>query len=298
MYKNDNSTRRDVHAEITAQLIKAIEEGPAAPSLPWRRPGGALHMPLNVLTGKPYNGINIVSLWVAAASRSYSLPIWGTYRQWAECGAQVRKSEKSSLVIFYKEYETDPDPDNADDTGKRLVARASHVFNADQVDGFVAPDAPADLGPIDRIARADQFVLCTGASIRHGGFQAYYAPSTDHIQMPGEGYFAGTETMSRSEGYYATLVHELVHWSGAGHRLNRSMGKRFGDAAYAAEELIAEIGAAFLCCELGITQTLRPDHAGYLANWLTLLKADPKAIFTAAAKASEAATWLKAKARP
>jgi antirestriction protein ArdC len=109
-----------------------------------------------------------------------------------------------------------------------------------------------------------------------------------------EGLFTGTNTMTRDEGYYAVLVHELVHWTGVPHRLDRQMGKRFGDKCYAAEALVAEIGAAFLCAELGITQDVRPDHVQYLANWLTLLKEDSRAIFTAAAQASEAAAYLRA----
>lgn len=291
--KNNVSTRRDIHVDITNQLIAAIEADPDKPTLPWRRSGGALHLPANALTGNRYNGINILSLWVAAGQRSYNTALWATYRQWAEAGAQVRKGEKSSLVVFYKEYDTDPDPDDAEDNGKRRVARASYVFNADQVDGFTPPQAPAQLGPIERLERADRFVGATAAEIQHGGERAFYAPATDHIQMPDEGLFTGTETMTRTEGYYATLVHELIHWSGAKPRLDRQMGKRFGDAAYAAEELVAEIGAAFLCAELEITPELRPDHAQYLANWLQLLKDDPKAIFAAAARASEASTFLK-----
>jgi antirestriction protein ArdC len=291
-------TRRDLHAEITNQLIAAIEADPGQPSLPWRRSTGAPHLPVNALTGNTYNGINILNLWVTAEARGFGTPIWGTYRQWSEMGAQVRKGEKSSLVIFYREFETDPHPEDERDDGKRRMAQASFVFNASQVDGFESPAAPQSLGPIERIAGADRFVSATGASIVHGGDRAYFAPSLDRIQMPEEGLFAGTETMNRSEGYYATLVHELVHWSGAKHRLDREMGKRFGDHAYAAEELVAEIGAAFLCSELGITQDVRPDHAQYLANWLKLLKDDSKAIFTAAARASEAARFLAGKASP
>jgi antirestriction protein ArdC len=248
-------------------------------------------MPVNTLSGKHYNGINILSLWVAAQVRGFGVPVWGTYRQWQEKGCQVRRGEKSSLVVFYKEFETDPEDD--DDHGKRRMARASFVFNADQVDGWTPPEAQASLGPVERIARADGFVTATGANIRHGGARAYFDGRTDHIQMPDEGLFTGTQTMTRSEGYYATLVHELVHWSGSDKRLRRDMSGRFGNAAYAAEELIAEIGAAFLCSELEITPDLRPDHAAYINNWLQLLKSDPKAIFTAAARASEAATYLK-----
>lgn len=291
--RNSTNARRDIHADITNQLITAIEADPGKPSLPWRRGGGALHLPVNVLTGNAYNGINIVALWVGAETQGYAAPIWGTYRQWAERGCQVRKGEKSSTVIFYKEFEAEPDPTDAEDNGNRRVARASCVFNADQVDGFERLQQPERLGPVERLAQADHFVAATAARIEHGGERAFYGFSSDHIQMPEEGLFTGTASMTRSEGYYATLVHELVHWSGAKHRLDREMGKRFGDMAYAAEELVAEIGAAFLCAELGITQELRPDHAQYLANWLTLLKDDTRAIFTAAARASEAVSFLK-----
>jgi antirestriction protein ArdC len=284
---------RDIHSEITASLIAAIEADPGKPCMPWRRSSGPLFMPVNALTHNAYNGINVVSLWVAAECLGYTAPVWATYRQWSELGCQVRKGEKSSLVVFYKEYESEPDPDKADDDGKRRVARASHVFNASQVDGYTAPDAPQPLGPIERLEAVDRFIVATGASIQHGGDRAFYRPSTDHIQMPEEGLFCGTDTMTRSEGYYATVTHELTHWSGAKHRLARDMGKRFGDAAYAAEELVAEIASAFLCAELGITQDTRADHAQYLAQWLTLMKADSRAVFAAAAKASEAVAYLK-----
>jgi antirestriction protein ArdC len=293
-----SAQRRDIHVEITNKLIAAIEADPGNPSLPWRRSAGPLFMPTNALTRNAYNGINVVSLWVSAEIRGYSAPIWATYRQWAELGAQVRKGEKSSLVIFYKDYDTDPEPENADDDGKRRFARASYVFNAAQVEGFTVPGAPERLGPIERIAAADRFMAATGIRIEHGGDRAFYCPSTDHIRMPDEGLFCGTGTMSRSEGYYGTLLHEGVHASGHKTRLNRDMGKRFGDAAYAAEELVAEIGSAFLCSDLGITQDVRADHAQYLAHWLTLLKDDNRAIFTAAAKASEAVGYLKSLQAP
>lgn len=291
---NPRSERRDIHTEITAQLIAAIEADPGRPSLPWRRSSAPLFMPENALTKKFYNGINIVSLWVSAECRGFEAPIWATYRQWAELGAQVRKGEKSSLVIFYKEYETDPAPDNADDDSKRRVARASYVFNASQVDGFTLPEAPQPLGPVERIDAADRFIRATGARVEHGGDRAFYRPSTDHIQMPDEDRFCGTDTMTRSEAYFPVLAHECIHWSGSDKRLAREYGKRFGDAAYAAEELVAEIGSAFLCAELGITQDTRPDHAQYLAQWLKLLKDDSRAVFTAAARASEAVAYLKA----
>lgn len=291
--QSQKTQRRDIHAEITNKLIAAIKADPGKPVMPWRRASGPLFMPVNALTGNAYNGINVVSLWVSAEVSGYTAPVWATYRQWSELGCQVRKGEKSSLVVFYKEYDSEPDPENADDNGKRRVARASYVFNAGQVDGYARPDAPEPLGPVERLQAVDAFVAATAARIEHGGESAYYRPSTDHIQMPDEGLFCGTGTMSRGEAYYAVLAHELTHWSGAKHRLARDMGKRFGDAAYASEELVAEIASAFLCAEFGITQDTRADHAQYLAHWLKLLQDDSRAIFTAAAKASEAVAYLK-----
>lgn len=293
MSASARTPRRDIHAEITNQLIAAIESGPGKLSMPWRRSSAPLFMPSNALTGNAYNGINIVSLWVSAECLGYSAPIWATYRQWSELGCQVRKGEKSSLVVFYKEYASEPDPQNADDDGKRRVARASYVFNASQVDGYTLPEAPQPLGSIERLEAVDQFIAASGARIEHGGERAFYRPSTDHIQMPDEGLFCGTDTMSRGEAYYAVLTHELTHWTAAPTRLGRELGKRFGDAAYAAEELVAEIASAFLCAELGITQDTRADHAQYLAQWLKLMKDDSRAIFAAAAKASEAVAYLK-----
>ena len=240
--------RLDIYAEITGKLITAIEGDPGKPDMPWRRSSLPLFMPQNALTGNAYNGINVVSLWVAAECLGYSAPIWATYKQWSELGAQVRKGERSSLVVFYKQYDADPNPDDADDNGKRRVARASSVFNAAQVDGYALPDSPQPLGPVERLEAVDRFVTATGARIEHGGERAFYRPATDHIQMPDENLFCGTVNMTRTEGYYATLTHELTHWSGAPSRLARDMGKRFGDAAYAAEELVALSGQSG--CEL------------------------------------------------
>jgi antirestriction protein ArdC len=157
-HSNRTSARQDVYAEITSQLVAAIEANPGRPSLPWRKSSGALFVPVNALTQNAYNGINVVSLWVAAEVKNFTSPVWATYKQWLELGAQVRKDEKSSLVIFYKEFETGPNPDDASDHGKRRVARASRVFNAFQVDGYEATIRPEPLGPIERIAAADLFV--------------------------------------------------------------------------------------------------------------------------------------------
>lgn len=153
------------------------------------------------------------------------------------------------------------------------------------MDGYeVALPEPKD--PVQAITDADAFVTKTGAEVRHGGVRAFYRPSGDFIQMPDKERFTGSETSTATEGYYGTLLHELVHWTGIERRCDRQFGKRFGDDAYAVEELVAELGAAFLCADLGITPEPRPDHAAYIEHWLKVLKADNRAAFTAASKAA------------
>jgi antirestriction protein ArdC len=204
----------------------------------------------------------------------------------------------SASATYYRQFDTDPDPDDPGDDGKRHVARASWVFNCAQVEGYTPPPQPDPLGPIQRILDADRFFAAVGARIVHGGEEAYYRPPTDTIHMPDEGLFTGTATMTRSEAYFAVLAHEHIHYTGHPSRLDRNLAKRFGKAEVAAEELVAEIGSAFLCAELGITQDVRADHAQYLVSWLQLLKGDPKAIFTAAARASEAVNYLNGLQHP
>jgi antirestriction protein ArdC len=163
------------------------------------------------------------------------------------------------------------------------------------VNGYQAPVSDAaPMTVITPIEQAEAFVAATGAAIHHGGDRAYYRPSTDSIHLPPRDAFIDTPTSTPAESYYSTLCHELTHWTSAEPRCNRQLGKRFGDQAYAMEELVAELGAAFLCADLRITAEPRVDHAQYLASWLAVLKADKKAIFTAASKASEAAAFLAA----
>lgn len=285
--------RFDVHQHITDQIVTAMEAGASQWQMPWHRSAPALTRPKNIASGNAYRGINILSLWVAAEAKDFSCGLWGTYKQWHEKGAQVRKGEKSTVIVFYRELER-PRDDDPSETETVLFARASRVFNAAQVDGFTLPEGEA-MPTEDRIkpiAAAEAFVAATGARITIGGERAFYRPSEDMIGMPDRPRFTGTDTLSPTEGWYGTLLHELTHWSGATHRLDRQLSARFGDDAYAMEELIAELGAAFLCAELGIAATPRPDHAAYLAGWLKVLKADKKAVFTAASAASRAADYL------
>lgn len=278
--------KRDIYREVTDSIINAIEANPGKVVLPWHREG-IMSIPTNVHSSNHYQGINIVSLWVSAMLHNYEHAYWGTYKQWAEKGAQVRKGEKSSLIIFYKELEIENDDGEKD---KIPMARASAVFNVAQVDGYDI-DIP-DYGQIDRISQVDSFITATGAVIKPGGATAAYSPSGDYIKMPDEGRFVATEQSTRQEGYYSTLLHELTHWTGHKTRLDRDMTSRFGDEGYAMEELVAELGSSFLCAGLQIELVPRIDHAQYIAHWLQVLKNDKKAIFIAAAKAQAATKFL------
>jgi antirestriction protein ArdC len=284
------SERFDIHQHITDQIIVAIESGAGEFRLPWHRSAGNIMRPVNIASKNAYRGVNILTLWATADEKGYSSGTWGTYKQWAEVGAQVRKGEKSAYIVFYKEITVGSD--QGDEAETRLFARASPVFAAEQVDGFTSPviETPATLIP--PIEQAETFVAKTGATIHHGGSRAFYRPSTDSIQLPPREAFIGSPTSTAAEAYYSTLLHELTHYTSHESRCNRQLGKRFGDDAYAMEELVAELGAAFLCADLGISDAPRPDHAQYLDHWLTVMKADKKAIFTAASKASEAVTFL------
>lgn len=290
-----NTTRlTDVHQQVTDQIVSAIEKGAGDYMMPWHCKGIAQNRPTNILTGNRYRGVNVLALWVAALQYGFSSGTWGTYRQWQAKGAQVRKGEKAALIVFYKPMERNEiDTETGTlESSRYMFARASWVFNADQVDGWTPPSSESVANPAQILESAERFVTTTKASVQHGGHMAYYRPASDHIQMPERSTFTGTATSSATESYYSVLLHELTHWTGAKDRLDRGLDGRFGSNAYAMEELVAELGAAFLCADLGITLTPRPDHAAYLANWLEVLKGDKRAIFTAAAKAAQAADYL------
>lgn len=287
--------RFDVHQHITDQIVTAIEAGAGSWIMPWHRSAHSTGRPKNITSGAAYRGINTLSLWIAAEAGGFEHGIWGTYKQWQDKGAQVRKGEKSSVIVFYKELER-PSEDNPAEMEKMLFARASRVFNAAQVDGFSLPageDAPSE-DQTQPVSAAEVLVAASGAKVNIGGDRAYYRPAEDVITMPDRPRFTGSETSSPTEAWYGTLLHELTHWSGAPHRLDRNLSGRFGDDAYAMEELIAELGAAFLCADCGVTAEPRADHAAYLAGWLKVLKADKKAVFSAASAASRAADYITA----
>ena len=291
------TSKFDVHQEITNRIVDALESAGEF-TLPWiKRQGGSFARPVNVASKKPYNGVNIVSLWVSAQANEYPSNVWGTYRQWQQSGRQVRKGEKSSLIVLYRtlDIEQTNEATGEVEQSERMFARASWVFNAAQVDGFeTVEEQLPEQALFDPLERAEAFATSTGAVIEEGGDQACYNPAMDMIRMPERRRFVGTDTLPAGEAFYATLCHELVHWSGAKQRLNRDLSGRFGCESYAIEELVAELGSAFLCGDLRLTPEPRADHACYIKNWLSVLKSDKKAIFTAASKASEAANWLLA----
>lgn len=292
----------NVYETITANIITAIEQGAGEFRMPWHRASTADGMPCNAVTGAQYQGSNILTLWVTAQAKKFDSNKWATFKQWQSIGAQVRKGEKSAIGIYFNMFERENE-----ETGESKAipfARPFHLFNAAQVDGYTAPNTTPRQDLTQTIQNADEVIAATGAKITHSGNSAFYRPSTDEIYMPPRDAFIGTKTSTATETYYSTTLHELTHWTGHTSRLARDFtrSKRFGDQAYAGEELVAELGAAFLCAQLGITNEPRADHAQYLAHWLKVLKADSRAIVRAASDAQKAANFIlapnKAKAEP
>lgn len=236
-------------------------------------------MPMNAITGRCYSGINIPILWSSADLNCFPTNAWLTFKQAIEKGGRVRKGERATTVVFTKRITVD----NDDDERQISMLRTFHLFNVDQVEGIEALQATPETPPEGAV---QAFIDATGADIRYGGNKAGFVPSWDIITLPNPSSFTGQEQ------YEATALHELCHWSGHEKRLNRDLKNRFGTQAYAAEELIAELGAAFLCAHLGVQGELR--HASYIQSWISLLKDDDRAIFTAASKASQAADFLRA----
>lgn len=302
----------DVHEAITQKIVTAIEAGAGTFEMPWHRPGVAFTIPRNAATSKPYRGSNILSLWIDADAKKFEHQVFATYKQWQELGAQVRGGEKGSLIVKYGEWvpkngADDIKPDHGNDQdgdqAKRLYAKPAFVFNIDQVDAPVelratlVPPEPERKDLTERLDHVDAFIAATRAEFREGGQRAFYRHKDsrgegDFIQMPPRNLFTGTATSTPTESYESCRLHELGHWSGAEHRLNRKFGERFGDKEYAFEELCGELISAFLCAELEFTNTPRLDHAQYIASWVEVLNGDTKAIFTAASLATKAVDYL------
>ena len=285
--------KRDLHREITDKIVAAIEAGAGEWRLPWVGHKGG--MPVNAITGKAYRGVNIITLWLEGTARAYPSQEWASYKQWQAKGAQVRKGERGAMIVYYDAITREATNSATGETIEEHIPflKYSHVFNASQVDGYQPAPVPRP-NLAARIETAERFVMASGATVQYGLARAFYSQSRDIIGMPDWDAFIDTATASATENAYGTLLHELTHWTGHPSRCARDFAKRFGNEAYAAEELVAELGAAFLCGEIGIEAEPRADHAQYLSHWLVILKSDKRAIFTAASKASAAVDYLNA----
>lgn len=291
MTKTTTTPRADVYSRVTSRIIADLEQGVR----PWLKPWAASHTegriarPLRA-NGTPYRGINVLLLWGDAIEKGYSRNIWMTYKQAEEIGAHIRKGEHGSLVVYADRMTKTETNEKGEELEREIPFMKGYtVFNVEQIEDLPAhylaqPEQKAE--PLELIEQAEAFFTKTGATFRHGGNRAFFSPAQDLIQLP------PAEAFKDAESYAATKAHELIHWSGHESRLAREFGKRFGDTAYAREELVAELGAAFLCADLGITPETREDHAAYLDNWLQVLKEDKRAIFSAASHAQKAADYL------
>ena len=289
-------TRADVYSRITDKIVADLEQGVR----PWMKPWNADHAagritrPLR-FNGVPYKGINVLMLWTASVAKGYACPLWLTFKQALDLGGHVRKGETGELVVFANRITRTEKDDKGEEIEREIPFMKGYtVFNAEQCDNlpahYYAKAEPPTLEPLQRIEAAERFFAETGADIRYGGTRAFYASGSDHIQMP------PFETFKDAESHAATLAHELTHWTKHDKRLARDFGRVVrGDEGYAKEELVAELGAAFLCADLGITPEVRPDHAAYIASWLKTLKGDKRFIFSAAAHAQRAADYLHSK---
>lgn len=290
--RQSGATRPDLYSTITDQILADLEKGVT----PWTRPwsvghaAGPVSRPLRH-SFEPYSGVNTLVLWATAVERGYAAPIWMTFRQALELGGAVRKGEKGTMVVYANRITREEETDTGEAAQRSIrFLKAYTVFNVEQIDGlpqrFLA--APAILPEDQRIARAEAFLEAVKAHVVHGGEAACYNLALDRIQLPPFGAFAS------AHDYYATRGHETVHWTRHPSRLDRDLGRKaFGDEGYAREELVAELGAAFLCADLGVDLRPRQDHAAYIGHWLSVLAADKRAIFTAASHAQKAVDYLK-----
>lgn len=278
----------DLYASVTARIVAALEAGTSPWSCPWRGQGVDAR-PANATTSRVYRGINVLLLNLRAMSEGYASNRWLTFAQAQALGAHVRKGEHGSQIVFFKLHELD-EPAAAEPDQRRVVPllRAFTVFNVDQVDGLpeamrAQPLPPTGWQPIEA---AERILAASGARVCHGGSKAFYAPGPDQIQMPPR------QAFDSAADYYATALHELTHWTGHPSRCNRPLGMRHGIDAYAFEELVAEMGSAFLADYCGLVGRLQ--HASYIASWLQALRNDKRLIFTASSQAQKAADFLLA----
>jgi antirestriction protein ArdC len=285
--EHTSGIKADVYQKVTDAIVNAIEQGAGAYHMPWTMRKDKGFSPVSVGSAQAYRGVNTIVLWAQAQSKGYASALWGTYQQWLSLGSQVRKGEHGSPVVYWGTYGKQTE-DSEDDSRVRLFCKGYTVFNAEQVDGFkLSAKLTPKLSHNERIARAESFFARVGVAVRDGGNRAFYRPD-----VPGAVWMPGFEQFPEASQFYSVLAHETTHWTSHASRCNRELGKRFGDSAYAVEELIAELGSAYTMAHLEIELTPRGDHAAYIDSWLKVLKADKRAIFTASSKAQQAADFM------
>lgn len=286
---------RDIHREVTETIISQLEKG----TIPWRQPWQGqsskdfFDLPYNTISNNHYKGINIVLLWGATIDKNFDTAEWATFKQWSEKKETIRKGEKGSMIVYYDFLEKE---DDKGEIQKIPFLKSYHVFNRCQLSSYTPQEFKLETETIplvQRIEVVDRFIENTKAVIEHRANGAFYRPSEDKIYMPKVETFQDTQSCTATEGYYSTLLHELVHWSGSSKRLDRTKSKRFGDNQYAVEELVAELGSAFLCAEFDIGNAEKGDHASYIASWLKVLKDNKHCIVSAASEASKAVNYIK-----
>jgi antirestriction protein ArdC len=287
-----NTEKQDVYTRITNKIVADLEQGVRPWMKPWNASNttGRITRPLRH-NGVPYSGINILMLWASSIEQGFAAPIWMTFKQAFELNAHVRKGQKGSLVVYANSITKTEDDGSGNEVEREIPFMKGYtVFNVEQIEGlpeiyYTVPEMK--LTTVERIERAEAFFASTRADIRYRGDRAFYSCDGDYIQMP------VIEAFRDAESFYATLAHEGTHWTRHASRLERDFGRKtWGDEGYAREELVAELGAAFLCADLGLTPEVRDDHAAYIATWLIALKNDKRAIFSAAAHAQKAVDFL------
>jgi antirestriction protein ArdC len=279
---------KDLYSDVSARVLAELERG----AVPWVKPWSATagkNMPCNAVTNRPYSGCNVVLLWIAR-NEGWATPRFLTFNQAKEAGGNVRKGEHGTKVYFVKNLIVkDREATAEDDTKLIPMMREFTVFNVAQCENLpesvISGKPMRTRNPDTRDQLADEFIAATGADFREGHGEAFFSPSTDFISMPAFPAFKG------ADHFYCVAFHELSHWTGHKSRLDRDLKNRFGSKNYAAEELIAEMAAAFLCAEFGFDGDVR--HAGYIQSWIGLLKDDKRAFFTACSKAQSAANYLR-----
>lgn len=289
-------SRVNLYESVTAKIIAELEAG----RLPWVQPWSSAatagpSLPCNAATGRPYSGVNVLILWGALIEGSFPSQGWLTFRQAIAAGGAVRKGERGTTVVYADTFTPEAERDRAREAGDNARAvpflKRFTVFNVAQCEGLrpgLVPD-PMPLPEREIVPVAESVIAASGVNFRIGGDKAFYVPSADYVQVPPQPAFF------EQINYYRTALHELTHATGHAKRLDRDLTNRFGTGGYAREELVAEMGSAFLCAALGITPTVR--HADYIGSWLAVLRKDSRAIFRAASAASKAADWLLARHR-